>query len=33
MCEPVRIDDNLWEIPADARDDMRVPARIFAWPT
>ena len=30
MSEPVRIDDTLWEIPADARDDMRVPARIFA---
>ena len=30
MSEPVRIDDTLWEIPAAARDDMRVPARIFA---
>src|SRR3954454_13331854 len=30
MFEPVRIDDNLWEIPASARDDMRVPARVFA---
>jgi tRNA-splicing ligase RtcB (3'-phosphate/5'-hydroxy nucleic acid ligase) len=30
MSEPVRIDDTLWEIPADTRDDMRVPARIFA---
>ncbi|MEA2248511.1 MAG: hypothetical protein QOH46_3040 [Solirubrobacteraceae bacterium] len=27
---PVRIDDTLWEIPADAREDMRVPARVFA---
>jgi tRNA-splicing ligase RtcB len=27
---PVRVDDTLWEIPADAREDMRVPARIFA---
>jgi tRNA-splicing ligase RtcB len=27
---PVRVDDTLWEIPADARDDMRVPARVFA---
>src|SRR5919199_4972744 len=27
---PVRIDDTLWEIPASARDDMRVPARVFA---
>jgi tRNA-splicing ligase RtcB (3'-phosphate/5'-hydroxy nucleic acid ligase) len=30
MSEPVRIDDTLWEIPAAARADMRVPARIFA---
>ena len=30
MSEPVRIDDTLWEIPAAAREDMRVPARIFA---
>jgi tRNA-splicing ligase RtcB len=30
MSEPVRIDDTLWEIPAAARDDMRVPARVFA---
>ena len=30
MFEPRRIDDTLYEIPADARDDMRVPARIFA---
>jgi tRNA-splicing ligase RtcB len=27
---PIRIDDTLWEIPASARDDMRVPARVFA---
>src|SRR5215212_2152714 len=27
---PVRVDDTLWEIPADAREDMRVPARVFA---
>lgn len=26
----VRIDDTTWEIPASARDDMRVPARVFA---
>src|SRR3972149_3196339 len=25
-----RIDDTTWEIPASARQDMRVPARIFA---
>jgi tRNA-splicing ligase RtcB len=25
-----RIDETLWEIPAGARDDMRVPARVFA---
>src|SRR5881628_1538025 len=25
-----RLDDELWEIPASARADMRVPARIFA---
>src|ERR687885_2304837 len=30
MSDPVRIDDTLWEIPAEARDDMRVPARVFA---
>src|SRR6266508_4244508 len=30
MSEPRQIDDTLWEIPADARPDMRVPARIFA---
>src|SRR4051812_8710563 len=27
---PNRVDDTLWEIPAEARDDMRVPARVFA---
>jgi len=27
---PVRVDDTLWEIPAYAREDMRVPARVFA---
>jgi tRNA-splicing ligase RtcB len=32
MSEPRRIDDTLWEIPADARADMRVPARVFADP-
>jgi tRNA-splicing ligase RtcB len=32
MSEPalVRIDDTTWEVPASARADMRVPARIFA---
>src|SRR5919197_895882 len=25
-----RVDDTLWEIPRDARPDMRVPARVFA---
>src|SRR3954470_11864809 len=30
MSDPVRIDDTLWEIPASARADMRVPARVFA---
>jgi tRNA-splicing ligase RtcB (3'-phosphate/5'-hydroxy nucleic acid ligase) len=30
MSEPRRIDETLYEIPADARVDMRVPARIFA---
>jgi tRNA-splicing ligase RtcB (3'-phosphate/5'-hydroxy nucleic acid ligase) len=30
MSEPHRIDETLYEIPADAREDMRVPARIFA---
>jgi len=28
--EPVRIGDAVWEIPAELRPDMRVPARIFA---
>jgi tRNA-splicing ligase RtcB len=28
--QPVRVDDILWEIPAAARADMRVPARVFA---
>src|SRR5256885_4685873 len=30
MSELRRLDDTLWEIPADARADMRVPARVFA---
>src|ERR671930_149271 len=30
MSELRRLDEALWEIPADARPDMRVPARIFA---
>jgi len=30
MSEPRRIDAVTWEIPADARADMRVPARVFA---
>jgi tRNA-splicing ligase RtcB len=30
MSEAVRIDETLWEIPAEARSDMRVPARVFA---
>jgi tRNA-splicing ligase RtcB len=30
MFEPRRIDKTLWEIPAEARPDMRVPARVFA---
>jgi tRNA-splicing ligase RtcB len=30
MSELRRIDETLWEIPAEARSDMRVPARIFA---
>src|SRR5919205_4516892 len=30
MSEPRRVDETLWEIPADARPDMRVPARVFA---
>jgi tRNA-splicing ligase RtcB len=29
-CEPVQVGEAVWEIPADARPDMRVPARIFA---
>ena len=29
---PRRVDDTLWEIPASARPDMRVPARVFADP-
>lgn len=29
--ELVRVDEMLWEIPADARADMRVPARAFAY--
>ena len=29
-CEPVRIGEAVWELPADARPDMRVPVRIFA---
>ena len=28
--ELVRLDETLWEIPADARPDMRLPARVFA---
>ncbi len=28
--ELVRVDETLWEIPAEARADMRVPARVFA---
>jgi tRNA-splicing ligase RtcB len=28
--KPVRVDETLWEIPASARSDMRVPARVFA---
>jgi tRNA-splicing ligase RtcB (3'-phosphate/5'-hydroxy nucleic acid ligase) len=28
--ELVRVDETLWEIPAEARSDMRVPARVFA---
>src|SRR5919109_4616032 len=32
LTEPRRIDDVLWEIPASARPDMRVPARVFADP-
>src|SRR5919197_6171618 len=30
MSELHRVDDTLWEIPASAREDMRVPARVFA---
>src|SRR5881409_1330696 len=30
MSEPRQVDDTLWEIPAEARPDMRVPARLFA---
>ena len=30
MSELRRIDDTLWEIPSEARPDMRVPARLFA---
>src|SRR5205814_4200774 len=30
MSEPRRVDATLWEIPADERPDMRVPARVFA---
>jgi tRNA-splicing ligase RtcB (3'-phosphate/5'-hydroxy nucleic acid ligase) len=30
MSELVRLDETTWEIPPSARDDMRVPARIFA---
>src|SRR3989440_6016845 len=30
MSDLHRIDDTLWEIPASARPDMRVPARVFA---
>jgi tRNA-splicing ligase RtcB (3'-phosphate/5'-hydroxy nucleic acid ligase) len=30
MSEPRRIDDTLYELPADTREDMRVPARVFA---
>jgi tRNA-splicing ligase RtcB len=30
MSELNRIDETLWEIPASAREDMRVPARLFA---
>jgi hypothetical protein len=32
MSELRRIDETLWEIPADSREDMRVPARLFADP-
>src|SRR5436309_7787349 len=30
MSEPHAIDETLWEIPAETRPDMRVPARVFA---
>src|SRR6266571_2413280 len=30
MSELRQVDETLWEIPAEARPDMRVPARIFA---
>jgi tRNA-splicing ligase RtcB (3'-phosphate/5'-hydroxy nucleic acid ligase) len=30
MCELRQVDEVVWEIPADARPDMRVPARVFA---
>jgi tRNA-splicing ligase RtcB (3'-phosphate/5'-hydroxy nucleic acid ligase) len=30
MSEAVQVDETLWEVPADARPDMRVPARVFA---
>jgi tRNA-splicing ligase RtcB len=30
MSDARRIDETLWEVPADARADMRVPARVFA---
>src|ERR671936_1343278 len=30
MSEVVRVDETLWEVPASARPDMRVPARVFA---
>ena len=30
MSDLVRIDDTTWELPASARQDMRVPARVFA---
>jgi len=32
MTELRQLDENLWEIPASARRDMRVPARVFADP-
>src|SRR5918996_930014 len=30
MSDITRIDETLWEIPAESRGDMRVPARVFA---